>query len=135
MFQSYGEKPYTSESNMTGQDTEKSELTMDSRDNTGAGTQYIARTIKWQQHILVNICDEELLGTTVKNGEVDMAISREYFGSDKVNEAEAINLVRSSSIVNLAGSRIVSKVVDANLASERAVKQVGDVCFLMIYKF
>jgi hypothetical protein len=120
---------------MTGQDTENSELTMDSRDNTGAGTQYIARTIKWQQHILVNICDEELLGTTVKNGEVDMAISREYFGSDKVNEVEAINLVKSSSIVNLAGSRIVSKVVDANLASERAVKQVGDVCFLMIYKF
>lgn len=120
---------------MTRLNSEKRELTMDSRDNTGTGTQYIARTIKWQQHILVNICDEELLGTTVKNGEVDMAISREYFGSDKVNEAEAIKLVKISSIVNLAGSRIVSKVVDANLASELAVKQVGDVCFLMIYKF
>jgi uncharacterized protein len=108
---------------------------MDSREYGNGERQYIARTIKWEQTILVNICDEELLGTTVKGADVDMAISREYFGGDKVNESEAIDLVKSSSIVNLAGSRIVSKVVDANLASERSVKQMGNVAFLMIYKF
>ncbi len=108
---------------------------MESRENKDSGGQFIARTIKYEQMILVNICDEELLGTTIKGGEVDMAISREYFGGDKVNEAEAIDLVKSSSIVNLAGSRIVTKVVHANLASQRSVKQVGNVSFLMIYKF
>jgi uncharacterized protein len=97
--------------------------------------QYIARTIKYENTILLNICDEELLGKTVKGGKVDMEISREYFGGDLVNEDEAINLVRASSIVNLAGSRIVEKVIDQNLASERAVKKVGPVSFLMIYKF
>ncbi len=97
--------------------------------------QYIARTIKYEQMILVNICDEELLGTTVKNHELEMPISREYFGGEKVSESEAIDLVKNSSIVNLAGSRIVDRVVKANLASMRAVKQVGAVSFLMIYKF
>jgi uncharacterized protein len=97
--------------------------------------QYIARTIRYENTILLNICDEELLGKTVKGGNVDMEISREYFGGEKVSEMEAINLVRSSSIVNLAGSRIVEKVLDQKLASERAVKRVGPVCFLMIYKF
>ena len=97
--------------------------------------QYIARKIKWQEAVLVNICDEELLGTTVKGEKVDMHISREYYGSEKVSEARAIDLVRGSSIVNLAGSRIVEKVIEANLASEQAVKTVGDVAFLMIYKF
>ncbi len=85
--------------------------------------------------MLVNICDEELLGTTVRNGEVEMPISRDYFGAERVNESEAIDLVKSSSIINLAGSRIVEKVVEANLASPHAVKTVGDVSFLMIYKF
>jgi hypothetical protein len=108
---------------------------MDSERKDGQEKQYIARTIKYEKMILVNICDEELLGTTVKGMEVDMPISREYFGGDKVSETQAIALVRSSSIVNLAGSRIVSKVVESNLASERAVKQVGNVSFLMIYKF
>jgi uncharacterized protein len=97
--------------------------------------QYIARRIKWQEAVLVNICDEELLGTTVKGGEVDIHISRDYFGAEKVDEDGAIGLVKESSIVNLAGSRIVEKVVSANLATRHAVKQVGDVSFLMIYKF
>jgi len=103
-------------------------------DNRG-DYQYIARKIRWQNVILVNICDEELLGTRVKGKKVDMDISREYFGGEKVNEDEAINLVKQSSIVNLAGSRIVDKVVDADLASKLAVKTVGSVSFLMIYKF
>lgn len=101
--------------------------------------QYIARKINWDaggsKVVLVNICDEELLGTTVRAEDVEMPISRDYFGGDKVSESEAISLVRSSSIVNLAGSRIVSKVVQARLASQRSVKQFGDVSFLMIYKF
>ena len=42
--------------------------------------QFIARKIKWQDVTLVNICDEELLGTTVKGDKVDMQISRDYFG-------------------------------------------------------
>ena len=97
--------------------------------------QYIARTIRNQNAVLVNICDEELLGTTVKGDKVDMEISREYFGAEKVNEHEAINLVRDGSIINLAGSRIVEKVVGEKLASEKAVKKVGSVAFLLIYKF
>ena len=97
--------------------------------------QFIARKIKWQDVTLVNICDEELLGTTVKGDKVDMQISRDYFGGEKVGEDEAINLVRGSSIVNLAGTRIVDKIVDQRLASDRAVKRVGSESFLMIYKF
>jgi hypothetical protein len=97
--------------------------------------QFIARTIKWQDQILVNICDEELLGTTVKGGNTDMEISRDYFGCDKVNTRQALDLVRGSSIINLAGTRIVERVVEEKLASERAVKRVGSVSFLMIYKF
>ena len=107
---------------------------MSSNYNTGE-KQFIARMIKWQNATLVNICDEELLGTTVKGEQVEMPISRDYFGADKVNEMEAIQMVRTSSIVNLAGSRIVEKVVDAKLASRNAVKSVGNVSFLMIYKF
>jgi len=106
-----------------------------SSSSTNIEKQYIARKIKWQNATLVNICDEELLGTTVKGEQVEMPISRDYYGVDKVNENEAIQLVRNSSIVNLAGSRIVEKVLAADLASRRAVKNVGNVSFLMIYKF
>jgi hypothetical protein len=64
-----------------------------------------------------------------------MHISRDYFGVEKVSLNEALAMVRSSNIVNLAGSRIVERVLAEKLASERAVKRVGTVSFLMIYKF
>jgi hypothetical protein len=54
---------------------------------------------------------------------------------DKVNLNEALDLVREGSIINLAGTRIVERVVGEKLASGRAVKRVGSVAFLMIYKF
>ncbi len=85
--------------------------------------QYIARTIKYENTILLNICDEELLGKTVKGGNVDMEISRDYFGGEKVSEDEAISLVRTSSIINLAGSRIVEKVLNKKLASEKSCEK------------
>ncbi len=97
--------------------------------------QYFARKIKSGREILVNICDEELLGTTVKDEIVDIHISRDYFGVDRVSDSVAINLVKESTIVNLAGSRIVEQVVRANLATSGAVKRIGEVSFLMIYKF
>ena len=97
--------------------------------------QFIARQIRWQEQTLLNICDEELLGTTVRGGNLDMHISRDYFGGDKVSMNEALEMVRRSSIINLAGSRIVERVVAEKLASERSVKRVGSVSFLMIYKF
>jgi hypothetical protein len=96
---------------------------------------YIARTIDWQGMKLVNICDEELLGTVVEGENLNMKISREYFGGQKVSREHAIALIKSATIINLAGSRIVEQVINEKLAASKAVKRVGSVSFLMIYKF
>ena len=84
---------------------------------------------------LVNICDEELLGTTVKGEKIEMEISRDYFGAEKVNEHPG-HQSRPGWKHNQSGRiRIVEKVVGEKLASEKAVKRVGSVAFLLIYKF
>jgi hypothetical protein len=84
---------------------------------------------------MVNICDEELLGLTVKGDKLEMYISKEYFGGDLINLDEALKLIRKSQIINLAGTRIVKYTLEANLASKLAVKRVGSTSFLMIFKF
>jgi hypothetical protein len=99
------------------------------------GRDYIARTIDWQGMKLVNICDEELLGTVVKGEKVEMHISPDYFGGQHVSLESAMSLIKTSAIINLAGSRIVDQVLNERLAASQAVKKVGSVSFLMIYKF
>lgn len=96
---------------------------------------FVVRLIRWEGVILANICDEELLGKTVKGENLEMHISKDYFGGERVGEDEALRLVKTSSIVNLVGNRIVKKVIEEKLAHELAVKKVGNVSFLMIFKF
>ena len=96
---------------------------------------YFARLIRHESTLMVNICDEELLGKTVKVKGLEIHISESYFGGDQVNLDEALGLIRKSHSANLAGTRIVEQVVKANMGSRLAVKKIGSVLFLMIFKF
>ena len=84
---------------------------------------------------MVNMCDFDLLGEKIVEDNLEIHISKDYFGGEIVNSKEALQLVRDIPIVNLAGTRIVSKVVDAKLASKRAVKIIGSTSFLLIFRF
>ena len=84
---------------------------------------------------MVNVCDEEVLGRVLKEGKLEVAISREYFLGFKADEEKAIQLVKEADIVNLVGNRIVDLVLKEGLAHPGAVRRIQDVSFLMIYKF
>ncbi len=96
---------------------------------------YTARLIRYESTLMVNICDEELLGKTVKGKGLEICISKSYFGGNQVNLVEALNLIRKSHSVNLVGTRIVEQTLKANMGSRLAVKKIGSVLFLMIFKF
>jgi len=96
---------------------------------------FIVNKIKYKENIMASICDEELIDTIVKNGEVEMSISREYYGENKMSLEDALEIIRGSQIINLAGTRIVNETIRAKLASNLAVKKVGSTSFLMIFKF
>lgn len=96
---------------------------------------YVARIIDWQGMKLVNICDKDLIGKTIKDEKVEMHISPSYFEGELVNVDEALFLIESSSVANLVGKKIVIEVVKAEMASKHAVKKIGSTPFLMIFKF
>lgn len=96
---------------------------------------FVARVITWEGTALVNICDQELLGQKVRDGSLEMHLSRDYFGGELVSSEEALQLVRSCSMANLVGQRIVGRVLAERLAAPGAVRTIGAVAFLMIFKF
>lgn len=96
---------------------------------------YVARVVRWEGKTMVSICDEELLGKTVKDRDLEMRISKDYFGEYIVNLEEALEMIRTSHIANLAGKRIVESTTRAELASNLAVRKIGSTSFLMIFKF
>jgi len=98
-------------------------------------SRFVVRIIKYDGLDLVNVCDIDLLGKVVEGDGVKVSITREYYAGQVMGEDEVLELVAKCSIANLAGAHIVKKVLDARLADRRAVKVIGDVPFLMIYKF
>ena len=84
---------------------------------------------------MINICDADLIGKTLNEGKLKMHISRDYFGGQMVDGAEALRLMEESSIINLAGHKAVGIALSNKLGAENAVRVIEGVPFLMIYKF
>lgn len=83
---------------------------------------------------MINICDEELIGSRIREGSLEVEISRDYF-HERIGEDDAITLLRSCSIANLVGKRIVARALEMRLASAHSVRYIAGVPFLMLFKF
>ena len=95
--------------------------------------QFSVKTANYQNESMLNICDAELLGKKIIEGDLTMHISENYYGERFVEKDEAESLLNNSSIINLAGKETVSLALKLGIGSENAVKVVSDVPFLIIF--
>ena len=96
---------------------------------------FAVKTAEYRGSVLVNVCDEELVGTTVAEGRLKVHLSKDFYSGEVVDKGEALRLIRTCSIVNLAGERSVSLAIDNLLGAREAIREIEEVPFLMIYKF
>lgn len=96
---------------------------------------FSVRTTEYKGNVLVNICDEELIGRTVAEGRLEIHISKEFYFGEVVGAGEALKLIRTCAVVNLAGRRSVSLAVENGMGAREAIREIEGVPFLMIYKF
>ena len=96
---------------------------------------YALRKIKYQETQMINICDLNLIGKEINQGDFNISISKDYFYSEEITKEDAIKVLKSSSIINLVGEDIVGLALSLNLAKKNSVKIIENVPFLMIFKF
>jgi len=96
---------------------------------------FSVKTAEYRGSVLVNICDEELVGRTLEDGKLKVHLSKEFYSGEVVAKGEALRLIRTCSIVNLAGTRSVSLALDNAVGAREAIRKIEEVPFLMIYKF
>jgi len=91
--------------------------------------------MKYQDSTMINMCDVELIGMKLEQGDLVIDISKEYFQQEIIEEFQAERLLRLCSIANLVGERIVKLAIDLRFAKEMSIKRISSVPFLMIFKF
>ncbi|AFS83342.1 DUF424 domain-containing protein [Candidatus Nitrosopumilus sediminis] len=95
--------------------------------------QFSVRTTNYQNQSMLNICDADILGKKIIEGELTMHISENYYGERFVEKDEAESLLKTSSIINMAGKKTVTLSLKLGIGSEKAVKIISDVPFLIIF--
>jgi hypothetical protein len=103
--------------------------------NESRDSKFALRSIKYERSVISNICDFELVGREIRNGEHIISLSREYFFEEIIGQSEAKNILQASSILNLVGNRIVNLAIEMRLAKRTTVRNIQGVPFLMIFKF
>ena len=98
-------------------------------------SRYALRTIKYQNSLMVNVCDLSLIDKQIQHGDITIDIKKSYWMDKVADESEIESYLKKSSISNLAGKAAVEKAIELNLAKRSSVKFFSDVPFLMIYRF
>ena len=95
--------------------------------------QFAVRVSNYQKKVMLNICDAELLGKKITQDDLTIHISESYYGERFVDEEEAESLLKTSSIINMAGAETVSLSIKLGVGSENGIKKVSGVPFLIIF--
>ena len=96
--------------------------------------QFSARVTDYQNNMMLNICDADLLGKNIVEGELNMNISESYYGEKLIEKEEASKLLKQSSIINMVGENTISLSIELGIGSENGIKTISDVPFLIVFK-
>ncbi len=83
---------------------------------------------------MLNICDAPLLGKELSKDDLTIKINRNYYGERVVEKNEAVDLLKSHSIINMVGKETVSMCIDLGIGSKQGVKEINQVPFLLVFK-
>lgn len=79
------------------------------------------RVRETHDHVMVSVCDKQLLGTTLTEGKITFKVSEEFYGGDIVDLKTCIKYLKNATIANLIGNVAVNAAKKAGLVHEAAV--------------
>lgn len=96
--------------------------------------QFSVKTTDYEKNLMLNICDIDLLGKTIVENELNMNISKSYYGEKIIEHEEARNLLKNASIINMVGKETISLSLEIGIGSEKSVKIIDGIPFLIVFK-
>ncbi len=77
--------------------------------------------------VLLAVCDAELLGNVLKDGEIVFKVSKDFYDGVKTSVEEAVDLMEESTIVNMVGHNVVQKAIERGMVHPEAVLYISGV--------
>jgi hypothetical protein len=80
-------------------------------------------------------CDPELIGKTLRYGEVDFPVDSSFYGEEEAGEEDILEMCERAHTANFVGKRIVSMLVERDVVDKDSVLWIEDVPHVQILRF
>lgn len=87
-----------------------------------------------QGEVLLAACDDNLLGRTFEEGELQLVVSESFYGGKKVTHELFMEQLRMATIVNLVGQEVVRIASEMGMVNEECVLEIDGVPHAQIAK-
>ena len=88
---------------------------------------FSTKVISASGNLMLNICDPELVDTKIK-------INPNYYAERNVDEHEAKTLLTQCNSINMVGEKTVSLAIGLGIGSEKSIRRIEGVPFLIVFK-
>ena len=95
---------------------------------------FAAKLITSSGNTILNICDPDLLDKIVKDKKIEIKISSKYYNDKTIDEIEAEYLLKKCTSANMVGEKTISLSLKIGIGSEKGVRRIDGIPFLIIYK-
>lgn len=76
---------------------------------------------------VVGICDKDLIGTTLTEGNLNIVISPAFFGSHEASEEEVLSALKDCNNINIFGERCISLAIKHGYIDRESCRVISGV--------
>jgi hypothetical protein len=75
----------------------------------------------------IAMCDEELLNEVIKEDNLRIEISEQFYGGDLITVDDAIEILKNASYFNIVGKSIVNEAIDCKILPKEGTRTINGV--------
>ena len=94
---------------------------------------FASKLIESSGNRILNVCDPDLLDKTVKDEKSTIKISSTYYNEQMRNDSEVKSLLGQCTSVNLVGENTIALALEIGIGSEKAIRRIQGVPFLIVF--
>ncbi len=86
------------------------------------------------KNVILAICDEALLGKTLREGKIVFKITADFYKGRKISVDQAVSMIKNSTIINLVGNECVKKAIEIGYIHSDAVIKIEGISHVQLFK-
>ncbi len=78
------------------------------------------------------VCDAELLGKALKYGDVDFEVDISFYGEERADAEQIMDMAERSHVMNVVGEKIVSLLAENGIIDRKSALMLGNVPHIQV---